>query len=69
MKKDRSVPGVIRAKERDNMNDKEMRVITNKADELARQYNKTKDPGLRDQWYKLLKQVPQESSAPPPSHT
>ena len=33
--------------------------ITNKADELARQYNKTKDPGIRDQWFKLIKtQVP-----------
>ena len=51
------------------MNEKEMRVITNKADELARQYNKTKDSGLRDQWYKLLKQVPQESLDSPPSHT
>jgi hypothetical protein len=69
MKKDRSVPGVIRAKERDNMNDKEMRVITNKADELARQYNKTKDPVLKDQWYKLLKQVPQEPLDYPSSRT
>jgi hypothetical protein len=32
--------------------------ITDKADKLANEYNKTKDPGLRDQWYKLLKQVP-----------
>ena len=32
-----------------------IRVVTNKADELARQYNKSKDPGIRDQWYKLLK--------------
>ena len=33
--------------------------ITDKADELARQYNKTKDPGIRDQWFKLIKtQVP-----------
>jgi hypothetical protein len=69
MKKDRSVPGVIRAKERDNMNDKEMRVVTNKADELARQYNKTKDPVLKDQWYKLLKQVPQEPLDYPSSRT
>jgi hypothetical protein len=69
MRKDRSVPGVIRAKERDNMNDKEMRVITNKADELARQYNKTKDPVLKDQWYKLLKQVPQEPLDYPSSRT
>ena len=29
--------------------------ITDRADELARQYNKTKDPGIRDQWYKLLR--------------
>ncbi len=33
--------------------------ITDKADSLANQYNKTKDPGLRDQWYKLLKTVSQ----------
>ena len=31
--------------------------------------NKTKDSGLRDQWYKLLKQVPQEPLELPPSHT
>ena len=43
--------------------------ISREADELARQYNKTKDPGIRDQWYKLLKQVPQESLDSPPSHT
>ena len=35
--------------------------LTKELDELAVKYNKTKDPGLRDQWYKLLKQVPQES--------
>jgi hypothetical protein len=29
--------------------------ITDRADELARQYNKTKDPGIRDQWFKLLR--------------
>jgi hypothetical protein len=43
--------------------------ISKEADELARQYNKTKDPGLKDQWYKLLKQVPQEPLDPPPSRT
>ena len=33
--------------------------ITDKADELAKQYNKTKDPGIRDQWFKLIRtQVP-----------
>ena len=36
--------------------------ITKEADKLAIQYNKTKDPGIREQWYKLLKQVPQEPS-------
>jgi hypothetical protein len=33
--------------------------ISREADELARQYNKTKDPGLRDQWYELIKKVSQ----------
>ena len=34
--------------------------ISREADELAVQYNKTKDPGLREQWFNLLKQIPQE---------
>jgi hypothetical protein len=33
--------------------------ISREADDLARQYNKTKDPGLRDQWYELIKKVSQ----------
>jgi hypothetical protein len=33
--------------------------ISSEADDLARQYNKTKDPGLRDQWYELIKKVSQ----------
>ena len=32
--------------------------ITDKADELARQYNKTKDPKIKDEWYKLIKSLP-----------
>ena len=43
--------------------------ITKEADKIAIEYNKTKDPGLREQWYKLLKQVPQEPSDYPSSHT
>ena len=43
--------------------------ITKEADKIAIEYNKTKDSGLRDQWYKLLKQVPQEPLNPPPSRT
>jgi hypothetical protein len=35
-----------------------MRKITIEADELAVKYNKTKDPGLRDQWFKKVSQVP-----------
>jgi hypothetical protein len=31
----------------------ELERISREADELARQYNKTKDSGLRDQWYEL----------------
>ena len=31
--------------------------ITDKADKLANEYNKIKDPGLRDQWFKLVRQV------------
>ena len=43
--------------------------ITKEADKIAIEYNKTKDPGLREQWYKLLRQVPQEPSDYPFSHT
>ena len=39
-----------------------IRKITNEADELAKQWNKTRDPGIRDQWYKKLKQVPPQSA-------
>ena len=33
--------------------------ISREADDLARQYNKTKDPGIREQWFKLIKTVSQ----------
>ena len=36
-----------------------MRKISIEADELAVKYNKTKDPGLREQWFKLIKTVSQ----------
>ena len=36
-----------------------IRKITNEADELARQWNKTRDPGIRDQWFELVKTVSQ----------
>jgi len=46
-----------------------IRKITNEADELAKQWNKTRDPGIRDQWYKLVKTVshyPEPLEDPPP---
>ena len=43
--------------------------ITKEADKIAIEYNKTKNSGLRDQWYKLLKQVPREPLDYPSSRT
>jgi hypothetical protein len=37
----------------------ELERISREADELARQYNRIKDSGLRDQWYELIKKVSQ----------
>ena len=31
--------------------------LTKEADELAIQWNKTKDTGIRDQWYKKVKEI------------
>ena len=41
------------------MRDAVLRNITVKADELANEYNRTRDPGIRNQWYKLIKTVSQ----------
>ena len=43
--------------------------ITKEADKIAIEYNKTKDSGLRDQWFNLLKQIPQEPLDYPSSRT
>ena len=32
--------------------------ITDKADELAKLYNKTKDPKYKEAWYKLIRSIP-----------
>ena len=43
--------------------------IAAKADKLAVEYNKTKDPGLRDQWFKLVRTLdPVSSLEQAPSH-
>jgi hypothetical protein len=39
-----------------------MEKISREADELANQYNRSKDPGIRDQWYELLRKVSQAES-------
>ena len=65
MRKDRNGLEDTRVKERDNMS-RQMVIekISREADKLAIQYNKTKDSGIREQWFKLLKQI---SSYPQPS--
>ena len=35
-----------------------LRNITVKADELAKLYNKTKNPKYKEEWYKLIKSLP-----------
>ena len=46
-------------KERTKMRNVILKNISDKADSIANEYNKTKDPGLRDQWYELIKKVSQ----------
>ena len=45
-------------KERIKMKNVILKNITDKADELARLYNKTKDPKYKEKWYKILKEIP-----------
>jgi hypothetical protein len=54
-------------KERIRMRNVILKNITDKADSIANQYNKTKDPGLRDQWYELLRQVSEHQEPVSPS--
>ena len=35
-----------------------IRDILAKADELAVEYNKNKDPKIKEEWYKLIKSLP-----------
>ena len=34
-----------------------MRKLTIELDQLAREWNRTRDPGIRDQWFKKVSQV------------
>jgi len=40
------------------MKEHELKMVTNKADELAREYNRTKDPKIKEEWFKLVKSLP-----------
>ena len=35
-----------------------MKKLTLELDQLAREWNRTRDPGIRDQWFKKVSQVP-----------
>jgi len=54
-------------KERTRMRNVILKNISDKADKLANEYNKTKDPRIRDQWYELLKQVSEHQDQASPS--
>ena len=45
-------------REKTNPRNAILKNITDKADELARKYNKTKDPKYKEEWYKILKEIP-----------
>tara|TARA_R100001086_G_scaffold189859_1_gene107472 strand:+ start:2024 stop:2179 length:156 start_codon:yes stop_codon:yes gene_type:complete len=39
------------------MKDVVIKNITDKADELAREYNRTKDPKIKEEWFKLVRKI------------
>ena len=49
---------VFTRNERIKMKNVVLKNITDKADELAREYNRTKDPKIKEEWYKLIKSLP-----------
>jgi len=36
--------------------------LTEELDKLANEWNRTRDPGIRDQWFKKVSQVPPASA-------
>ncbi len=40
------------------MKDMLLNHITKKADELAREYNRTKDLKIKEEWFKLIRSLP-----------
>jgi hypothetical protein len=48
-------------KERIKMRNVIIKNITDKADQAARDWNKTRDPKYREEWYKLVKEAAQHT--------
>jgi hypothetical protein len=49
---------VYTKRERTNPRSAVLRNITAKADQAANNWHRTKDPKYREEWYKILKQIP-----------
>ena len=49
---------VYTKRERTNPRNAVLRNITAKADQAANNWTRTKDPKYRDEWYKILKEIP-----------
>ena len=48
----------VHKKRKTNPKSAVLKNITAKADQAARDWNATKDPKYRQEWYKILKQIP-----------
>ena len=49
---------VYTKRERTNPRSAVLKNITDKADQAANNWHRTKDPKYREEWYKILKQIP-----------
>ena len=49
---------VYTKREKTNPRSAVLKNITDKADQAANNWTRTKDPKYRDQWYKILKEIP-----------
>ena len=49
---------VYTKRERINPRSAVLRNITDKADQAANNWHRTKDPKYREEWYKILKEIP-----------
>ena len=45
-------------REKTNPRNAILKNITDKADQAARKWHATKDPKYREEWYKILKEIP-----------